>query len=143
MMAWILQGRLQLLVEEELPESQCGFCKGCECSDMTFTLPKLLEKSLEHQSKQIIMFMDLKKAYDSVPRAVLWHSLENLGVPGDVINLVQSIHEGMKAWVSIGGELLEENIDVENGLRQGALWPVPFSICKPACLVMERWIEHV
>ncbi len=135
-MARILQEKLQLLAEKELPESQCGFAKGRGCSDMTFTLRQLVEKSVEHQSKPFTMFMDLKKAYDSVPRAALWHALEKLGVPGDVVKLVQSFHEGMKARVSINGELLEEEIEVENGLRQGCT-PTLFNLY--ACLVYLPW----
>ena len=46
---------------------------------------------------------------------VHWRSL---GVPNSVVNLVKSFHDGMKAQLSINGELLEEKIDVDNGLRQ-------------------------
>ena len=58
-MATILQERLQLLAEDELLESQCGFRKGRGCLDMTFTLQQLVEKSVEHQTKQFIVFVDL------------------------------------------------------------------------------------
>ena len=70
-MARILQERLQQVAEDELPESQCGFRKGRGCSDMSFVIRQLVEKSMEHRSKQFLVFVDLKKAYDSVPRAVL------------------------------------------------------------------------
>ena len=63
--ARVLQVRLQKLAEEELPESQCGFRKGC--TDMIFTVRQLVEKSWEHDSKVFLTFIDLKKAYDSVP----------------------------------------------------------------------------
>ena len=36
--ARISQGRLQKLAERELPECQCGFGKGCSCTDMFFTI---------------------------------------------------------------------------------------------------------
>ena len=70
-MARILQERLQQVAEDELPESQCGFRKGRGCSDMSFVIRQLVEKSMEHRSKQFLVFVDVKKAYDSVPRAVL------------------------------------------------------------------------
>ena len=60
-MAKILQGRLQQLAETELPESQCGFRTGRGCSDMTFTLRQLVEKSIEHRSKQFITFVALQR----------------------------------------------------------------------------------
>ena len=43
--ARVLQGWLQRLVEIELPKSQCGFRKGRGCIDMIFTVCQLVEKS--------------------------------------------------------------------------------------------------
>ena len=40
--------------------------------------------------------MDLKKAYNSVPREALWLALKKLGIPTLLIELIRSFHEGMK-----------------------------------------------
>ena len=138
----MLQVRLQKLAEEELPESQCGFRKGRSCADMIFTVRQLVEKSWEQDSKVFLTFIDLKKAYDSVPRGgELWLALRKLGVPEVTINLIKSFHLGMKAAIWLEGTLLEE-IDVENGLRQGCcMAPVLFNFY--TCLVVERWLFRV
>ena len=47
----IIQGRLQKLAEDVLPEPQCGFRKGRRCTDMIFVARQLIEKSWEHTSK--------------------------------------------------------------------------------------------
>ena len=88
----ILQDRLQQLAEEELPDSQCGFRKGRGCSDMTFAVRQLVEKSLEHKAK--IFFLDLRKAYDSVPCEAMWQALAKLGVPSPTIQLISPRHAG-------------------------------------------------
>ena len=140
--ARILQERLQQAAENELPESQCGFRKGQGCSDMIFTLSQPVEKSVERQSKQFITFMDLRKVYGSVPRTALWCALEKLGVPNNVVNLIRSFHDGMKTQISINGELVDEKIDVDNGLRQGCtMAPTLFNLY--ACLMVERWEARV
>ena len=54
------------------------------------------------------MFVDLRKAYDSVPRMALWIALQKLGVPSDLITLIRSFHQDMKARLRIDGNLLEE-----------------------------------
>ena len=72
----IMQDRLQVVAESILPESQCGFRKGRGCVDMIFAARQLTEKSREHNSPLFILFVDLKKAYDSVPRRALWSVLE-------------------------------------------------------------------
>ena len=48
---------------------------------MTFVVRQLLEKSREHKTKSFLTFIDLKKAYDSLPRRPLWLVLKRLGVP--------------------------------------------------------------
>ena len=39
---------------------------------MIFVARQLLEKSREHDDQLFILFVDLKKAYDSVPRRAIW-----------------------------------------------------------------------
>ena len=58
--ATILQDRLQQLSDEELPESQCGFCKGRGCTDMTLVVRQLVEKTWEHQTKAFFLFIDVR-----------------------------------------------------------------------------------
>ena len=141
MVARILQERLQRLVEDVLHESQCGFRKGRGCMDMIFTIRQLVEKSLEHNSKCYYSFVDLKKAYDSVPREALWMILQKFGVPGSIISLVHSFHQGMSAKIRIEGSLTEQII-VNNGMRQGCcLSPVLFNLF--SCAVLERWKQKL
>lgn len=52
------------------------------------------------------------------PRTDLWCTLEKLGVP-ETVKLIKSFHEGMKAQVHVSGELMEEEIDVDNGFETG------------------------
>ena len=83
---------------------------------MVFPIRQLTEKTIEHQKKLFLLFIDIRKAYDSISHALLWRALEKLGVLDTLISLVRSFHEGMQAWVRVNGDLLEE-ISVENGLR--------------------------
>ena len=102
---------------------------------MIFMVRQLVKKSWEHRTKMFFMFIDLKKAYDSVPRAALWIALKKLGVPQQTITLIQSSHEDMKAQIRLDNTLLEE-ISVDNGLQQGCcMAPVPFNLY--ASLVFE------
>ena len=114
--ARVLQERLQKLAEDELPESKCGFRKGRSCADMIFIIQQLVEKSWEHRSKTFFTFVDLKKAYDSVPREAMWLALGKLGVPGEVVQLITSFHQDMRARIRLDGTALEE-ICVQKGLR--------------------------
>ena len=74
----IVEGRLQVIAEKILPESQSGFKKGCGCVDMIFVARQLVEKAREHGESLYVLFVDLRKAYDSVPRQALWKVLQNM-----------------------------------------------------------------
>ena len=114
----VLQRRLQEMAEGVLSDSQCGFRSGRGCVDLIFSARQLLEKTIEHQSKLFMLFVDLRKAYDSVPRCALWKILEQYGVPEVMIGLLRSLHDGMEAEVTIGG-CTSATFSVTNGLRQG------------------------
>ena len=60
----IVQGRLQVIAEKILPESQCEYRKGCSCADMIFVARQLVEKAREHGESWYVLFVDLRKAYD-------------------------------------------------------------------------------
>ena len=114
----VLQERLQTLAEDVLPESQCGFRSGRSCADMVFSVRQIVEKAQEHRAKAFVTFIDLKKAYDSVPRSALWLALSKLGVPERTVDLIRSFHENMQDRVQLDGTLSDE-INIKNGLRQG------------------------
>ncbi len=116
--AKVLQRRLQNVIEEVLPDSQCGFRGGRGCVDMIFSARQIVEMAREHNTKVYMLFVDHRKAYDSIPRQALWLVLRKYGIPSVMVNLIQSLHEGMKAEVTVNGSVTSE-IAVQNGLCQG------------------------
>ena len=81
---------------------------------MIVTLRQLVEKSWQHRAKLFVTFIDLKKAYNSVPRNALWMALGKLGMAEQTIQFIQSIHQGMQDKIHLEGNFLEE-MDVDNG----------------------------
>ena len=135
--ARIVQDRLQQIAEGILPDSQCGFRKGRGCTDMIFAARQLVEKTLEHNDSLFVLFVDLKKAYDSVPRSAVWSVLSKYGVPPAMLNIIKSFHEGMEATVRIGS-MTSGGIQVHNGLRQGCtLAPSLFNVY--FCAMVTNW----
>ena len=100
-----------------------------------------MEKSWEHKTKAFLVFIDLRKAYDSVPREAMWVVLKKLGVPDQLVEIIQSFHQDMKAQILLGDTPLEE-IEVGNGLRQGCcMAPALFNLY--SCVVVERWMARM
>ena len=94
--ARVLNDRLQAVVENSVADSQCGFRAGRGCVDMVFCVRQLVKNTIEHYSKIFLLFVDLCKAYDSVPIEALWCALQlrKYGVPDCFVDLVRSFHDG-------------------------------------------------
>ena len=91
---------------------------------MIFVARQRVEKSREHNDTLYMLFVDLKKAYDSVARRALWKIMEKCGVPPRMLKIVKSFHKGMHAEMRVGSQITE-NFEVQNGLRQA---PMLFNI---------------
>ena len=105
---------------------------------MIFCARQLIEKILEHKETMYITFVDLRKAYDSVPQEAMRKALQKYGLPPEVVRLVKSFHEYMSATLRIHGESLEGEIAVTGGLRQGCtMAPTLFNLFFN--LVVEAW----
>jgi hypothetical protein len=73
------------------------------------------------------LFIDFKKAYDSVKREVLYNILVDFGVPMEPIRLIKICLSEMCSKVRVGKHL-SENFPVQNGVIQGdALSPLLFN----------------
>ena len=89
------------------------------------TVQQLIEKAM---STIFFVFIDLRKAYDSVPCEALWVALSKLGVPPDRADpILSSGHEGnhQTGQHFAGG-------DQEIGWGRGAAWHQPSSTYTPA-----------
>ena len=127
-LAGVLLRRINKYVADNvLPETQCGFRAKRGTIDMIFTARQMQEKCREHCVDLYQVFIDLKKAFDTVNRKALWVVLRKLGCPDKFVSMIQAFHNGMKAWVSVNG-ILTDSINVENGVKQGdILGPILFS----------------
>ena len=132
----ILLNRLSIhITPEVVPETQCGFRSNRSTADMIFCLRQLQEKCIEQDRPLYIVFVDFTKAFDTVGRTGLWQLLRKYGCPEKFTTMIEALHTGMMANVSVGGEV-SETFGVTNGVKQGCvLAPTLFSIFLSAMLV--------
>ena len=108
------------VVPDVYPESQCGFRAGKGTIDMIFALRQIQEKAREQNNDLYMVFIDLTKAFDTVYRPALWKVLRKLSIPENMLSVISSFHDGMKASVRAGGES-SASFNVSNGTKQGCV----------------------
>jgi hypothetical protein len=78
----------------------------------------IMEKKWEYNETVQQLFVDFKKAYDSVRREVLYNILIEFGVPMKLIRRIKMLLNEMYSKVRIDKHL-SDNFPMQNGLNQG------------------------
>jgi len=104
----------------DIDAMQFGFMPGRGTTDAIFILRQLHEKFLGKQKDLFFAFVDLEKAFDRVPRKVLWWAMRKLGIDEWVIRTVQGMYANAKSSVRVNGQYSAE-FDVKVGVHQGSV----------------------
>ncbi|KAI3363117.1 hypothetical protein L3Q82_011764 [Scortum barcoo] len=128
--ARVLERRIRPIVE---PSDSGGTMRFSSWSWNTgpallYTLHRVLEGLWEFAQPVHMCFVDLEKAFDRVPRGILWGVLHEYGVRGPLLRAVRSLYDRSRSLVRIAGSK-SDLFPVHVGLRQGCpLSPVLFII---------------
>ena len=112
-----------------LAENQFGFRCGYSCADAIMVATTVIEKAryLNLDSVKLV-FADIKAAYDTTSRRSLYESMNNLGLGGPIVTLVQSFYMRDNVRIEIGGRK-SRRLYLCDGLKQGcSTSPTSFNI---------------
>ncbi|KAI3367252.1 hypothetical protein L3Q82_008304 [Scortum barcoo] len=101
--ARVLERRIRPIVDPRIQEEQCGFRPGRGTVDQLYTLRRVLEGLWEFAQPVHMCFVDLEKAFDRVPRGILWGVLREYGVRGPLLRAVRSLYDRSRSLVRIAG----------------------------------------
>ena len=111
-----------------IDDSQFGFVPGRGTTDAIIVVRQLQEKYLAANKRLYMAFVDLEKAFDLVPRKVIWWALRKLGVDEWIVRIVQGMYSNSRSRVRVG-EGYSEEFEVKVGVHQGSvLSPLLFII---------------
>jgi len=84
---------------------QCGFRRNRSTTDHIFCIRQILEKKWEHNEAVHQLFIDFKKAYDSVWREALYNILIEFGIPKKPVRLIKICLTETSSRVRVGKNL--------------------------------------
>jgi hypothetical protein len=101
-----------------MEDHQCGFQHNRSTTDQIFFIRQILEKKWEYNETVHQLFVDFKKAYDSVTREVLYNNLVEFGIFMKLVRLIKMCLNETYGKVCIRKHL-SDNFPIQNGLKQG------------------------
>ena len=103
---------------------QFGFMLGRGTTDATFILRQTQEKYIGKNRNIYFAFIDLEKAFDRVPRKVLWRTLRKVGITEWIVCVVQIMYQNARSRVRVNNSY-SDVFKVQVGVHQGSVLTPP------------------
>ena len=96
-----IEGVIEKIIRERISiaDMQFGFMPGRGTTDAIFILRQLQEKHLAKNKKLYFAFVDLEKAFDRVPRKVIWWAMRKLGIEELIVRFMQAMYNNTRSRV--------------------------------------------
>ena len=114
----MILNRMKPSIENRLRDNQNGFRPGRSTTSHILALRRILEGAKAKNLTAVMLFIDFKKAFDSVHRGLLMKILRAYGVPEELVRLIESMYSGTKAKV-LTADGLTEIFEILAGVLQG------------------------
>lgn len=129
--SFILLNRLTEFIDIKklISPNQIGFMKLMGTSDHIFLLRTIVEKIVKKNKKRLyVVFIDFKKAYDTVNRKLLYEKLKNLGINGTFMRNIEAMYRKTEYCLKMKGGYTPPILS-NLGLKQGCpLSPMLFNL---------------
>ncbi|KAH9268143.1 hypothetical protein BASA83_009535 [Batrachochytrium salamandrivorans] len=116
----VLQMRIEQFVETNnlLSYEQAGFRKREECVGQVVSLVDIIQRRQNAGLNTHVLFIDIRKAFDTVPVGALLWKLQNMGFPRRTLAFLKALYTSSFARAR-AGSLLSDPFPVQRGVRQG------------------------
>ena len=95
----LLLNRLRQMFEGEMPDEQAGFRRGRGTADMLCCIQNVIGKTLLMSERTFIVFIDYRKAFDSISHIQMFNILNDMEFPRHIVALIHALYEKQSAIV--------------------------------------------
>ena len=122
----VIEHRLRAITRVSM--NQFGFMPGRSTMEAIFLIRQVMERYREKKKDLHMVFIDLEKAYDKIPRNVMWWALDKHKVPTKYVGLIKDMYNNVVTRVRTSdGDT--DDFPIRIGLHQGsALSPYLFAL---------------
>ena len=109
-----------LETNDVLHNLQFGFRQKHSTSHALISLTEKIKQTIDKGNLACGVFIDLKKAFDTVNHTILLQKLEHYGIRGIPLQWIKSYLTGRKLYVSVCG-ITSETLEIKCGVPQGSV----------------------
>ena len=110
----VILDRIRLVLEKRKQEEQAGFRAERVFSYKIFSLRNIVEQCIEWNAP---LFVDFRKAFDSIHQDILWTVMRHYGLPHKIVSIIKLFDERFECCVILK-EGVSDFFEVQTGLRQ-------------------------
>ncbi|VDO63927.1 unnamed protein product [Heligmosomoides polygyrus] len=116
----------EFVTSSSSPRTTAALYPACGTIDAIHAARLLVEKHRERQKLVHVAFLGLEKAFDRVPRELIWYALRRHNVPEELIEWVQMLYSCPKSRVFCRLPLLF--VDAMDAITRDLQQPVPWTL---------------
>ena len=110
--------RIRAPIDAILRKNQAGFRTGRSCIQQIHILRRIMDGAYSQNIPLFITFVDFKKAFDSIDRAMMFAILRHYGIPDKIVSAIRALYDQSTCQVYLRGQV-SEPFAITTGVLQG------------------------